>query len=318
MMTKTIAGLALLAGLGFVAPVLATELKVQSFNIWGGGANEGKSVDETVTVLKAVGADIIGIQETRLEADPCTADVCPAVGTSVAKAIADALGYYYVDQTATNDALWANAILSRFPIGPMTPNGLGVSVEVEGRKVEVFNIHLDDSPYQPYQLTHIPYGDSPFLKTEDEAVAAATATRGKALDLLEADMKATGDADLMLVFGDFNEPSDLDWTDATAAKGTHPIKVAFPTTRRIESWGFVDMFRAVFPDPVAKPGFTWTPTTADTDPEDHHDRIDFTFGRAAALKVLEAGIVGEKMPEADIVVTPWPSDHRSSYARLAF
>ena len=228
MMTKTISVLALLAGLGFAAPVAATELKVQSFNIWGGGANEGKTVDETVAVLKAVGADIIGIQETRLEADPCTADVCPPVGTSVAKAIADALGYYYVDQTATNDALWSNAILSRFPIGAMTPNGLGVSVEVEGRKVAVFNIHLDDSPYQPYQLLNIEYGDAPFLKTEDEAVAAAIATRGKALDLLEADMKAAGEAELMLVFGDFNEPSGLDWTEAAGGQGHAPDQGGVP------------------------------------------------------------------------------------------
>ena len=79
----------------------------------------------------------------------------------------------------------------------------------------------------------------------------------------------------------------------------------------MENEGFVDAFRVVFPDEVAKPGFTWTPSTEPTDPEDHHDRIDFVFARAPKLEVLSAGIVGEKAPEADIVVTPWPSDHRA-------
>jgi exodeoxyribonuclease III len=304
--------------LGLGTPVLATELTVMSFNVWGGGANEGKPVDETVAAIKAVNPDIIGIQETMIEGADCTADACPPGGESVARQIADALGYHYVDQAASNDALWANAILSRYPIGVLTPNSLGASIEVEGRKVQVFNIHLDDSPYQPYQLLGIEYGDFPFLKTEAEAIAAAAATRGPALDFLEADMTALGEGDLALVFGDFNEPSGLDWTEGAVAAGLQPIKVAYPTTARIEGWGFVDTYRARFPDPVAKPGFTWTPTSAPDDPEDHHDRIDFALAKAAGLEVLDAGIAGEKSPEADVVVTPWPSDHRATFARLRF
>ena len=130
-----------------------------SFNIYGGGANDKKPVDETAAVIKAVDPDIIGVQETRLESDPCTADVCPAVGDSVAAKLAAALGYYYYDQTKENDALWANAILSRYPIGKATPNDTGVEIDVNGRKVHAYNIHLDDSPYQPYQLLGIEYGD---------------------------------------------------------------------------------------------------------------------------------------------------------------
>lgn len=63
-----------------------------SHSIWGGGANEAKPIDDTVAVIRAAGADIIGVQETRLESDPCTADLCPAAGPSVAQALADALG----------------------------------------------------------------------------------------------------------------------------------------------------------------------------------------------------------------------------------
>ena len=86
----------------------------------------------------------------------------------------------------------------------------------------------------------------------------------------------------------------------------------------IEARGFVDTLRAVYPDPVAKPGLTWTPTTSPTDKDDHHDRIDFALAKANGLEVLSAGILGEKTPEADIVVTPWPSDHRATFAKIRF
>ncbi len=302
------------------APVFAeTELTIMTYNIWGGGANEKKPVDETVAVIKTVSADIIGIQETKLEGETCTADSCPPVGDSVAQKIAEALGYHYYDQTATNDALWSNAVLSRFPIiSKGLPNDTGVTIDVNGRKVHVFNVHLDDSPYQPYQLLNIEYGDFPFLKTADEAIKAATDTRGPALKLLFDDMASAGEAEASFVFGDFNEPSHLDWTESVVKAGFHPMSVAYPTVKAIEGRGFVDTFRAVFPDPAAKPGFTWTPTSDPKATDDHHDRIDFALAKSASLQVITAGIVGEKSPEADIVVTPWPSDHRASYAKVKF
>lgn len=295
-----------------------TTLSVMSFNVYGGGANDGKPVDETVAVIKASGADIIGIQETRLESDPCEADYCPPAGDSVAKAIADKLGFHYYDQTKENAALWANAIISRYPIGPATANDLGVRIDVDGRTVYAFNIHLDDSPYQPYQLLDIEYGAAPFIKTEAEAVKFAAETRGPAMKLLAEDLKAADGADAAFVFGDFNEPSHLDWTKDAVAAGHHPVTVQWPTTSSLEQLGFVDPYRMVHPDVVAKPAYTWTPTSEPTDPEDHHDRIDFALVRAKDLKVEDASIVGEKPEAAEIVVTPWPSDHRAVVAKVRF
>lgn len=296
----------------------ATDLTVMTFNVWGGGANAGKPVDETVAVIKAVNPDIIGLQETRLEPADCTAESCAATGESVAARIAEKLGYHYYDQTKSNAALWANAVLSRYPIGKATSNDLGVEIDVEGRKVAVFNIHLTDFPYQPYQLLNIEYGTAPYLKTGEEAVAAARTARGPALSLLESDLKELAGSDAAFLFGDFNEPSHRDWTAQAVAAKLQPLVVLYPTTQRIEAAGFVDLFRAKNPDVAVKPGFTWTPTSEPTATDDHHDRIDYTFGKAQNLVVLEAGIVGEKAPEADIVVTPWPSDHRASMAKVQF
>lgn len=154
--------------------------------------------------------------------------------------------------------------------------------------------------------------------TSAEAVAAATAARGPAIALLTADLAAANAADATFIFGDFNEPSHWDWTTATVSAGQQPVTVAWPTTLVIESYGFTDALRAAHPDPLVKPAFTWTPTTEPTDPEDHHDRIDFVFVRGEGLIVKAAAVVGEKSPEADIVVTPWPSDHRAVMAKVSF
>jgi exodeoxyribonuclease-3 len=310
----TAAALSLVAG----AAQAETKLRIMSFNVWGGGQNEGKGVEETVAAIKAAGADIIGMQETRLESDPCTAESCPATGPSVAKAIAEQLGFYYYDQTQENVALWANAVISRYPIGKATEHDLGVPIDVNGTTVWAFNIHHDDEPYQPYQLLGIEYGPAPFIKTEAEAQEWANKTRGPAMDLLFEDMKAAEGAAAIFVFGDFNEPSEYDWTDAAVTAGQQPVKVEWPTTHRLSEAGFVDTYRAAWPDPVAKPAYTWTARGDEKDPEDHHDRIDFAFAKAANLKVLSAAIVGETGPRTDIAVDPWPSDHRSTMAEVEF
>ncbi len=295
-----------------------TTLRIMSYNVWGGGGNESKGVEETVAAIKAANADIIGMQETRLESDPCTAESCPATGTSVARAIADSLGFFYYDQTQTNVALWANAVISRYPIGAASAHDLGVPIDVNGVTVWAFNIHHDDEPYQPYQLLGIEYGPAPFIKTEAEAQDWANNTRGPAMDLLFEDMKAAEGAAAVFVFGDFNEPSEYDWTEAAVAAGQQPVTVEWPTTHRLSQAGFVDTYRAAFPDPVAKPAYTWTPQGDEAYKEDHHDRIDFAFAKAAGLKVISAAIVGETGPRTDLAVDPWPSDHRATMAEVSF
>lgn len=295
-----------------------TTLRIMSYNVWGGGGNESKGVEETVAVIKAANADIIGMQETRLESDPCTAESCPATGTSVARATADSLGFFYYDQTQTNVALWANAVISRYPIGAASAHDLGVPIDVNGVTVWAFNIHHDDEPYQPYQLLGIEYGPAPFIKTEAEAQEWANKTRGPAMDLLFEDMKAAEGAAAVFVFGDFNEPSEYDWTEAAVAAGQQPVKVEWPTTHRLSEAGFVDTYRAAFPDPVARPAYTWTPQGDEADKEDHHDRIDFAFAKADGLKVISAAIVGETGPRTDLAVDPWPSDHRATMAEVSF
>ncbi len=295
-----------------------TQLTVMTFNAWGAGTNAGLGIEQTVAVIRAANPDIIGLQEIRPESKQCDAEHCPAGPASVAPQLAAALGYELLEQLENNEVLWANAILSRYPIRAATPGGLGARIAVDGREVLLFNIHTTDYPYQPFQLLSIPYGDAPFLNTADAAIASAATARQGALDLLQADLAAAGTADLTLITGDFNEPSFRDWTAATAAAGAHPLAVEWPFTHAIEALGFMDVFREAHPDPLLKPGFTWSPNiTADTT-EDHKDRIDFIFARGVGLRVNSAHIVGETGRWTDIAIDPYPSDHRAVIATISF
>jgi endonuclease/exonuclease/phosphatase family metal-dependent hydrolase len=231
---RTAVALGTILAMAGAAQAAETTLTVMAYNIWGGGANEQKPVDETVAAIKAAGADIVAVSETRQESDPCTADSCPPAGPSVAAKLAEALGFHYYDQTASNPAIWANAIISRYPIVKPTKDDLGVAVDVDGRMVYVFCVNLDDAPYQPYQLLNIEYGNAPFFKTADEAIKSAEETRGKAFDALIGDANEATDAAAVFIAGDFNEPSHRDWTDATIKAGLQPVAVAWPGTTKLE------------------------------------------------------------------------------------
>lgn len=308
---------AALTGCGGTTDASASQtLRILSFNAWGAGLNDGGPLEETLAVLRRVDADLIGLQEVRAESVDCDAEDCDAAGASVAPAIAVALGYHLFEPDASNDALWASAILSRYPIVAVTPNELGVVVDTGKLRVALFNVHFTDYPYQPYQLTGIPYSDAPFLDDADSAVRAADLARGDAVTLLLDEIAAVGSVDVVFVTGDFNEPSFRDWTPRAVATGRHPFAVEYPATKRLESAGFVDAYRQVWPDEIEKPGFTWTPSVAADADNEHHDRIDFVFVRGAHATIANASVVGESPQSSEIVVTPWPSDHRAVLAEV--
>ncbi len=103
----------------------------------------------------------------------------------------------------------------------------------------------------------------------------------------------------MIIAGDFNEPSHLDWTARAAAAGRCPTRVLFPVSRRLHKAGLVDTFRAAHRDELKEPGITW-PANEPGYPH-RADRIDFVYV-SAGCRVLSC----------DVVHTP--SDHSAVLA----
>lgn len=295
--------------LGFRSPAWgADSLRVMTFNIWVGGESGGKPLSQTKRVIEAARADVVGLQETHGE----WRDGKP--GNDAARALAKQLGWHYFDQDGED-----RGIISRYKIVGQTPKKHGVAIELpSGKRVWVFNVHFYHSPYQPYQLLKIPYGDAPFITTEAESIAEARKARGHEVKELLAEINAVRrEGTAIIVTGDFNEPSSLDWSERAAFDLKCPIAVRWPATADILDAGFVDAYRVVHPNPSWSPGNTWTPITADDDPNDRHDRIDFVMIGGVGAKVESAEVVGEKAERADIVVTPYPSDHRAVVAEFA-
>lgn len=282
----------------------ADTLRLMSFNLWVGGEAGGQPLGQSAAVIRTAKADIVGLQETHGHARDGRR---PDRGAELAAL----LGWNYDNQGGSP------GVLTRWPILGRTPARYGVLVRLpSGRTAHVFNIHFPAAPYQPYQLLNIPYGDGRFIRTADEAVAEARAARGGQVDALLAELKeALTAGGAVFLTGDFNEPSHQDWTPRAVAAGQVPLVVAWPATWAVTATGMRDAFRLAHPDEVARPGWTWTPITAPEDPKDRHDRIDFVFA-GPGVTVKSCKVVGESPVWADLVVTPYPSDHRAVVAEM--
>ena len=285
----------------------AADLRVMSFNIWVGGEAGKQPLSQTMEVIRAAKADIVGLQETHGARTGNNA-AQPDNG----RRLAEMLGWHYFDQGERT------GIASRFPIVTNTPRKWGVTIRLpSGGEVMMFNAHLMHAPYQPYQLLNIPYAGAPFIKTADEAVSEARKARGAQVERLLTELKPVlGSGRPVFLTGDFNEPSHQDWTERSVRAGKCPLTVEYPTTRAVTGAGLRDAYRVVFPNEVSHPGWTWTPTTSPNDPKDRHDRIDFVFV-GSDVPVKQCEVVGEDRKFADIVVRPYPSDHRAVVATLA-
>jgi endonuclease/exonuclease/phosphatase family metal-dependent hydrolase len=237
-----------------------------------------------VATIRASGADVVGLQEAERNTRP----------------IAEALGWNYNERTHT---------ISRFPlIDPPGADGAYVFVEVSpGRVVAIANLHLTSDPYGPYAVRD---GAS-----ADEVTELERSVRLPDIQpLLEALPELDSQAIPLFVTGDFNSPSHLDWTQAAAdARPEVPYPLSWPVSAALADAGLRDSYREAHPDPVAQPGFTWTPGGPESAPEGQEvfDRIDWvlTSGNAATKASRIVGEAGG--PDVDVAMTPYPSDHRA-------
>jgi endonuclease/exonuclease/phosphatase family metal-dependent hydrolase len=282
----------------------AIDLRVMSFNIWYGSVQVSQPA--VIDIIKAADADIVGLQE-------------PDGQTAL---IAAAAGYPYVDLR--------RHIISRVPLfdpklGERTDAGqapyplAGLDADAPhvwamvapGRVVALGNLHLSSDPYGPDLLRD----GSPVaevLQGEQDTRMAEIAP------YLEGMTPVVGRGVPVIVTGDFNTPSHRDWT--AAAVGSRPaqtVAVDWPVTQAMEAAGFLDAFRTAHPDPVARPGLTYSPgfPWPVQRPGESHDRIDYVFAANATVRAAE--VWGEPgNPDVDRGFDPWPSDHRAVVADL--
>ncbi|TDQ23886.1 discoidin domain-containing protein [Tenacibaculum caenipelagi] len=321
---------------GYVTVRNTNSLKVLQFNIW----QEGTSVPNGMTyirdVIANVNPDIVCFSEVR----NYTGDWTTKIVNNLA-----AIGLNYHRGYAYGDV----SIISKYPITSSGTNLGAISifeVDVNGQSVVVATAHLDYTYYANYlPRGYNCGGSSPYSgwskigaanqdpqPVTDPAIIAEQNLGSRRDEQIAAFINhVKNETRPVILVGDFNEPSHLDWTARQANMFDHH-GVVFPwhTTKTLENNGFVDAFREVYPDEVANPGITWPSvatgvgSTSWTPEADERDRIDYIFYRGATLSATSAALVGPKASyvnnvsstantqndtfEADLL--SWPSDHK--------
>ena len=91
----------------------------------------------------------------------------------------------------------------------------------------------------------------------------------------------------IIMGGDFNVHSHLDWTEATRNLYHHGGAVVdWPASIAMEKAGFKDSFREMNPDPVASPGVTWLADADSLETECRMDRIDFIYYQGKTIQAI--------------------------------
>jgi exonuclease III len=196
----------------------------------------------------------------------------------------------------------------------------------EDRSVVVYSIWIDYRAYLPYALRDDPdISDADLLAHETDKSGRMEQTR-RILDHLrraghfegvEPPPGGLGGPAPLLVGGDWNCPSHLDWTPHAALVFQFRRALALPVSLAMAEAGFVDAFRAVRPSPVRDPGFTWSPLDLGT-PEkpETTDRIDRLYMRPSpdggvSLRPIEAFTlpIADEPPDRSLAERAFPSDH---------
>jgi len=266
-------------------------LTVMTYNVLYATPDEG-----TIRAIEKANPDLVGLQE---------------ISEPRLRRVAQELGYYFHhhgehEANTENDT----GLLSRYPISKVTRYGATIYLTVND-PIHIANVHLSPYPYEPYQLRDDKIDP-------EEAVAQARYTRFPEIQpVLDALQDPLDSGTPVLLTGDFNEPSHLDWTAEAAEAGLHMgMEVEWPISKEILRHGFQDAFRAVHPDEVENPGETWTTLTGDS--EEVHDRIDFVYVAGEDVEVVDAYTMGLRdEPPTDVSVSGYPSDHRSVVVTIA-
>lgn len=276
---------------------LLTELKVLSMNLWYGGTKVDDYNRKQISAISKSGADIVGLQESTY---------------GHATQIADALGWHSFQGSDSS-------IISRYPLskkyGTVTKTSVAVRVALDGddNQVIIHNCHPHAYPYGPYD---------PCFDDKDAKAMMDTEKRASRIDqikeIINAMKGALDNASKVpvLLTGDFNAPSHLDWTDKTKSSHCGIGKFDWPTSKVPIDAGLTDAYRELHPDPAADPANTWSPIYLKNDDYDGRDepmdRLDFVYYKGNLTpKKSEVYMVGDPKPQPNHSKNEWPTDHKA-------
>ncbi|MGW4767369.1 endonuclease/exonuclease/phosphatase family protein [Nocardia sp. NPDC004278] len=315
----------------------AREIRVLALNTWHSGSKIASGIQLIADLVISTQASIVLLSEAT--------EATTAVAAELARRGRE------FNAVPSHDT----GILSVFPVQHSADLQWMVKarLDIDGKRLTVYSAHLE---YRWY-ASNLPRGYGPgapapgeFAEYEWNKLPGGPVTDPAAIQRINtasgrpaviSNFLADAKAEIavgasVIIGGDLNEPSLLDWTSATANSFDHNgVVSAWETTRRLHQAGFIDAYRSMYPDPATHPGLTWPSDNVDVDvselawaPEaDERDRVDYIFARGAALRLSGVGIIGPRasivrgtrLPEStqdNFLASPaqWGSDHKGILA----
>ena len=290
-------------------------LKVLVWNAWRGGNEVTEGPEKILKVIRDSEADVVLMQESY--------DINgerPLLGAW----LAEQLGWnQYQGESPHLCVLTRCEIAETFDHEPW--HGVGARlVHASGREFLAWSIWLDYRAYIPYVIRDNPQiSDGDLLKSEFES-----SQRLPQAERLLARIEELGHLDSnlpLLVGGDWNTPSHLDWTRDTATVFKRRRDLDLPVSLLVESNDFRDVYRMLHPDPVHHPGITWSPMFRGTEEKEQgFDRIDrlylHDYCRDWKLVPVSTTVYPEVWEDVEIAVPDrtFPSDHSAVLVEMKF
>ena len=314
----------------------AVQFTVLQWNIWQEGTLIPGGFEAIVGELQNLQPDFVTLSEVRNYNDvDFTHRLCQALKE---KGLT-----YYSFRSKDSGLLSKHPIIDWRPIFPENRDHGSIYklvAKVQGVEVAVYAGHLDYLDCAYYNVRG--YDGNTFKETTkpesiDEVLRLNDLSwRDNAVQIFLNEAGHDIAAGRCVVFGgDFNEPSHLDWTAATAQLfDHHGMIVPWTVSTMLAKAGYRDAYRVLFPNPLTHPGFTypcynpladiqkltWAPLS------DERERIDLIYYQGRNMRATDAKIFGPDTcvarckPEKDTWNDPylppkgiWPTDHRGLF-----
>lgn len=313
------------------------ELKILQLNLWKECTNSPDAENSLVDQIYYLNPDVATFCELYKGGN----------SSVTVKLIADlkARGReYYVKRTD------GRAVISKYPIvetGYVNKWSFKAVLDVYGQRVAVYPAHSEYRYYSCYyprgyndgvsSWDELPEPITDIAKIVEVCSASDRVASAKAF-VASAKEEIAKDA-LVFYAGDFNEPSHLDWTEATADLFDHNgCVVPWPLSEYlVNEVGYIDSYREKYPDPATYPGITFPSACPGMSPKDiswapkadERDRIDMIYYYPdARLSLKDVYIAGPAKSIADCQEVAetgrdvfvmdkdsgWPSDHKGVLA----
>lgn len=298
-------------------------IRVMTFNIWNSGINVENGLFKIAKHILYVYPDIVALeevvsQEALLNLTKYLGPEWSSIGRNMSRPDSAVL--------TRHEMLKGNRTEKNTPAEENGSTRAKIKLSLSNGQTIVVNfwaLHLDYHDYGPYAACNKLVTNAYQIDAGESYLGGDVPGRIQNIHTIVidsnfiADLKSS-DTEPMLVLGDMNCPSHLDWIDDT--KDEHcDWTYQWPVTKVLVNAGLKDAFREIYPDPLSVPGTTWSTVQKFQDgwggmiPEPQ-DRIDMVFYMSKLLTPVKAKVYSgfePIKPKPNVWFNDWPSDHAS-------